>query len=85
VTPKALCASYQFGCCAQYIARSTTIGQAADHPRDDGDRVAIRGSRRLLLHGGQREYEVDGIRVLPLATALPALPGLLAEAGARGK
>ena len=33
-------------------------------------------ARRFLLYGGQKEYEVDGIRVLPLASALPSL-GLL--------
>jgi predicted AAA+ superfamily ATPase len=41
-------------------------------------------ARRLLLYGGPREYEVDGIRVLPLATALPALPELLAQPAAWG-
>jgi predicted AAA+ superfamily ATPase len=34
-------------------------------------------ARRLLLYGGLREYDVDGIRVLPLVSALPALADLL--------
>lgn len=34
-------------------------------------------ARRLFFYGGRREYEVDGIRVLPLGPALPALPALL--------
>lgn len=34
-------------------------------------------ARRFLFYGGSREYLVDGIRVLPLAKALPALPALL--------
>lgn len=34
-------------------------------------------ARRFLFYGGQREYEVDGIRVLPLSQALPRLPELL--------
>jgi predicted AAA+ superfamily ATPase len=42
-------------------------------------------ARRLLLYGGPREYEVDGILVLPLATALPRLPELLAKPAAWGK
>jgi uncharacterized protein len=32
---------------------------------------------RYLFYGGQREYEVDGIRVIPLAQALPLLPEIL--------
>jgi predicted AAA+ superfamily ATPase len=35
-------------------------------------------ARRLLLYGGTREYDVKGIRVLPLASALLDLPRLLA-------
>lgn len=35
-------------------------------------------ARCWLLYGGHRAYEVDGIRVLPLAQALPELPELLA-------
>jgi hypothetical protein len=34
-------------------------------------------ARRLLLYGGTREYEMDGVRVLPLAVALPSLPEIL--------
>ncbi len=30
-------------------------------------------ARRILLYGGQREYRVDGMQVLPLTSALPAL------------
>jgi len=35
-------------------------------------------ARCFLFYGGSRTYEVDGIRVLPLASALPDLPALLA-------
>jgi predicted AAA+ superfamily ATPase len=35
-------------------------------------------ARRFLLYGGTREYEMDGVRVLPLAVALPSLPEILA-------
>jgi predicted AAA+ superfamily ATPase len=31
----------------------------------------------VLLYGGDKAYEVDGIRVMPLATALPVLHQLL--------
>jgi predicted AAA+ superfamily ATPase len=34
-------------------------------------------ARCFLLYGGRDSYEVDGIRVLPLADALPALPTIL--------
>lgn len=34
-------------------------------------------ARRFLFYGGDREYELDGIRVLPLARALPDLPTIL--------
>jgi predicted AAA+ superfamily ATPase len=34
-------------------------------------------ARRFLFYGGAREYEVDGIRVVPLAAALPGLATLL--------
>ncbi|MCC6846934.1 MAG: ATP-binding protein [Deltaproteobacteria bacterium] len=34
-------------------------------------------ARCFLLYGGHQEYETDGIRALPLATALPALGALL--------
>jgi predicted AAA+ superfamily ATPase len=34
-------------------------------------------ARCFLLHGGAKEYEVDGIRILPLANALPALGKIL--------
>jgi predicted AAA+ superfamily ATPase len=34
-------------------------------------------ARCFLLYGGREEYEVDGIRILPLATALPDLGRLL--------
>jgi predicted AAA+ superfamily ATPase len=34
-------------------------------------------ARRMLFYGGTREYEIDGVRVLPLGSALPALAGLL--------
>jgi len=34
-------------------------------------------ARRVLLYGGAREYAVDGIRVLPLGSALPQLRTLL--------
>lgn len=37
-----------------------------------------RMARRILLYGGRREYDVDGIRVLPLASALSSLRDLLA-------
>lgn len=40
---------------------------AADYPM----------ARCVLLYGGDKAYEVDGIRVMPLATALPALHKLL--------
>lgn len=36
-----------------------------------------RMARRLLLYGGRQTYEIDGIRVVPLAEALPRLPQLL--------
>jgi predicted AAA+ superfamily ATPase len=35
-------------------------------------------ARCFLLYGGNRAYEHDGIRVLPLASALPAMKDLLA-------
>ncbi len=35
-------------------------------------------ARAMLLYGGSREYEVDGVAVVPLASALPQLPTLLA-------
>lgn len=35
-------------------------------------------ARCALLYGGEREYELDGIQVLPLSGALPRLPQLLA-------
>jgi uncharacterized protein len=38
-------------------------------------------ARRFLFYGGDREYELDGIRVLPLARALPDLPTILGDAG----
>lgn len=31
----------------------------------------------LLFYGGERDYAVDGIRVMPLARALPELPSIL--------
>lgn len=34
-------------------------------------------ARVVLLYGGDREYEIDGMRVMPLARALPRLPELL--------
>ncbi len=34
-------------------------------------------AERYLLYGGERTYETDGMRVLPLAEALPMLPTLL--------
>jgi hypothetical protein len=34
-------------------------------------------ARCFLFYGGSRTYEIDGIRVLPLATALPELEALL--------
>ena len=34
-------------------------------------------ARCFLLYGGTEEYEVDGIRVLPLAKALPGLGKIL--------
>ncbi len=34
-------------------------------------------ARCFLFYGGSRSYDVDGIRVLPLSVALPALPELL--------
>ena len=34
-------------------------------------------ARCLLLYGGAREYDVDGLRILPLARALADLPALL--------
>lgn len=34
-------------------------------------------ARCFLFYGGSRAYEIDGIRVLPLATALPELEALL--------
>jgi predicted AAA+ superfamily ATPase len=34
-------------------------------------------ARCLLFYGGQRTYEIDGIRVLPLTAALPSLAELL--------
>ena len=34
-------------------------------------------ARALLLYGGTRSYDVDGIRVLPLGEALRNLPELL--------
>lgn len=34
-------------------------------------------ARCFLFYGGDREYEIDGIRVIPLARALPNLPALL--------
>jgi predicted AAA+ superfamily ATPase len=34
-------------------------------------------ARRMLLYGGPREYAIDGIRVLPLGSALPQLRTLL--------
>jgi uncharacterized protein len=37
-------------------------------------------ARRFLFYGGDRAYEVDGIRVMPLARALPDLPALLGGA-----
>jgi uncharacterized protein len=50
----------------------------------DGDLSSLRlfssdypMARCFLLNGGDREYEVDRIRVLPLAKALPGLPELL--------
>lgn len=36
-------------------------------------------ARCTLLYGGSNSYEVDGIRVLPLATCLPELGRLLSE------
>ncbi|HYD47499.1 MAG TPA: DUF4143 domain-containing protein [Terriglobales bacterium] len=40
---------------------------ASDYPK----------ARCFLLYGGERSYEMDGIQVLPLSKALPALPELL--------
>ena len=34
-------------------------------------------AHRYLFYGGEREYEVDGIRVVPVAKALPDLPIIL--------
>jgi len=34
-------------------------------------------ARPFLFYGGTRAYEVDGIKVLPLTTALPQLADLL--------
>ena len=41
-------------------------------------------ARCFLFYGGDREYEVDGIRVIPLAHALPGLPAILEGADAVG-
>ena len=41
-------------------------------------------ARCFLFYGGDREYEVDGIRVIPLAHALPSLPAILEGADAVG-
>lgn len=38
-------------------------------------------AHRYLFYGGERAYETDGIRVLPLAQALPDLPSILDPAG----
>lgn len=35
-------------------------------------------ARRWLLYGGDREYPEDGVTVLPFATAIERLPGILA-------
>jgi uncharacterized protein len=50
----------------------------------DGDLDGLRlfgedypSSRRFLFYGGTKPYESHGIRVLPLADALPDLPQLL--------
>jgi predicted AAA+ superfamily ATPase len=40
-------------------------------------------ARRYLFYGGRRAYDVDGIRVLPLAQALPSLPSILDPDGGR--
>jgi predicted AAA+ superfamily ATPase len=37
-------------------------------------------ARRFLFYGGDRDYEIDGIRVVPLARALPDLPTILGSA-----
>ncbi len=37
-------------------------------------------ARRFLFYGGDRDYEVDGIRVVPLSRALPDLPAILSGA-----
>jgi hypothetical protein len=37
-------------------------------------------AERYLFYGGERDYEVDGIRVVPLAHALPRLPEILGGA-----
>lgn len=34
-------------------------------------------ARRFLFYGGDRDYEIDGIRVVPLARALLDLPTIL--------
>ena len=34
-------------------------------------------ARCFLFYGGHEECEVDGIRIIPLSTALPRLPALL--------
>jgi predicted AAA+ superfamily ATPase len=34
-------------------------------------------ARCFFLHGGEEEYELEGIRIVPLRKALPALPSLL--------
>ncbi|MCC7071425.1 MAG: ATP-binding protein [Deltaproteobacteria bacterium] len=40
-------------------------------------------ARCALLYGGEREYDFEGIRVLPLSRALPRLPTLLGGAGSK--
>lgn len=65
------------GLCAIEVKRS---GQLRD-----GDLAGLRAfgqdypsARRFLFYGGERSYEMHGVRVLPLERALPELPTLLA-------
>ena len=37
-------------------------------------------ARRFLFYGGDREYQVDDIRIMPLARALPDLPAIMGGA-----
>jgi hypothetical protein len=53
----------------------------------DGDLAALRllrgdypKARCMLLYGGSKSYEVDGVSVLPVATAMAEMPELLGHA-----